>query len=81
MDFKSLCEEFDKTKKKIKFYLVRRGNKKLTIIQGLDHPKYQMKLYKRKYACNAFLKYNKDLYEDLYLQGDHIDSLSQDLGT
>ena len=39
MDFKSLCEEFDKSRKKIKFYLVKRGEKKLTVIQGLDDPK------------------------------------------
>ena len=76
MDFKSLCEEFDKSKKKIKFYLVRRSNKKLTVIQGLDHPKYQMKLYKRKYACNGFL----DL-KNIHLQDDHLEALSQDLGT
>ena len=78
MDFKSLCEEFDKSKKKIRFYLMKRGNKKLTLIQGLDHPKEVLKIYKRKYCCNGFI--NLDL-GDLYLQGDHVDSLSQELDT
>ena len=76
MNFKSLCEEFDKSEKKIKFYLVKRGKKKLTVIQGLDHPYHQMKIYKRKYACNGFLDLN-----NINLKGDHLDALSQDLGT
>ena len=76
MDFKSLCEEFDKSEKKIKFYLVKRGKKKLTVIQGLDHPNYRLKIYKRKYACNGFLDLN-----NINLQGDHLDALSQELGT
>ena len=76
MDFKSLCEEFDKSEKKIKFYLVKRGKKKLTVIQGLDDPNYQLKIYKRKYACNGFLDLN-----NINLQGDHLEALSQELGT
>ena len=76
MDFKSLCEEFDKSEKKIKFYLVKRRNKKLTVIQGLDDPNYQLKIYKRKYACNGFLDLN-----NINLQGDHLDALTQELGT
>ena len=55
MDFKSLCDQIDESRKPIKFYLVKRGKKKLTVIQGLDDPNYQLKLYKRKYACNGFL--------------------------
>ena len=76
MDFKSLCEEFDKSEKKIKFYLVKRRNKKLTVIQGLDDLNYRLKIYKRKYACNGFLDLN-----NINLQGDHLDALSQELGT
>ena len=76
MDFKSLCEEFDKSEKKIKFYLVKRGKKKLTVIQGLDDPNYELKLYKRKCACNGFLDLN-----NINLQGDHLEALSRDLGT
>ena len=55
MDFKSLCDQIDKSRIPIKFYLVKRANKKLTVIQELDHPYHQMKIYKRKYACNGFL--------------------------
>ena len=55
---------------------MKRGKKKLTVIQGLDHPNYQLKIYKRKYACNGFLDLN-----NINLQGDHLDALSQDLGT
>ena len=76
MDFKSLCEEFDKLRKPIKFYLVKRGKRKLTVIQGLDDPNYRLKLYKRKYACNGFLDLN-----NINLQGDHLEALSRDLGT
>ena len=75
MDFKSLCDQIDESRKPIKFYLVRRGNKKLTVIQGLDDPNYQLKIYKRKYACNGFLALNVNL------QGDHLEALSQDLDT
>ena len=76
MDFKSLCEEFDKLRKPIKFYLVKRGKRKLTVIQGLDDPNSRLKIYKRKYACNGFLDLN-----NINLQGDHLDALSQELGT
>ena len=55
MDFKSLCDQIDESRKPIKFYLVKKGKKKLTVIQGLDDSNYQLKLYKRKYACNGFL--------------------------
>ena len=55
---------------------MKRGNKKLTVIQGLDDPNYQLKIYKRKYACNGFLDLN-----NIHLQGDHLEALSQDLGT
>ena len=83
MDFKSLCDSIDESRKPIKFYLVRRGNKKLTVIQGLDNPKYQLKLYKRKFACNGFLDYNIQDCEGniINLQGDHLESLSQELDT
>ena len=54
MDFKSLCEEFDKSEKKIKFYLVKRGKKKLTVIQGLDDPNYRLKIYKRNMLVMDF---------------------------
>ena len=67
MDFKSLCDQIDESRKPIKFYLVKRGKKKLTVIQGLDDPNY---------ACNGFLDLN-----NINLQGDHLDALSQDLGT
>ena len=76
MDFKSLCDQIDKSRKPIKFYLVKRGNKKLTVIQGLDDPNYQLKLYKRKYACNGFLE-----LDNINLQGDHLEAISKDLGT
>ena len=76
MDFKSLCDQIDQSRKPIKFYLVKRGNKKLTVIQGLDHSYHQMKIYKGKYACNGFLDLN-----NINLQGDHLEALSQDLGT
>ena len=76
MDFKSLCDQIDKSRKPIKFYIVKRGKKKLTVIQGLDDPNYRLKLYKRKYACNGFLYLN-----NINLQGDHLDALSQELGT
>ena len=76
MDFKSLCDQIDKSRKPIKFYLVKRGKKKLTVIQGLDVPNYRLKLYKRKCACNGFLDLN-----NINLQGDHLDALSQDLDT
>ena len=75
MDFKSLCDQIDQSRKPIKFYLVKRGNKKLTVIQGLDDPNYQLKIYKRKYVCNGFLDLN------INLQGDYLEALSQDLGT
>ena len=42
MDFKSLCDQIDQSRKPIKFYLVKRGDKKLTVIQGLDDPNYQL---------------------------------------
>ena len=29
MDFKSLCDQIDETRKPIKIYLVKKGNKKL----------------------------------------------------
>ena len=35
-----------------------------------------MKIYKGKYACNGFLDLN-----NINLQGDHLEALSQDLGT
>ena len=76
MDFKSLCDQIDESRKSINFYLVKRGKKKLTVIQGLDDPNYQLKLYKRKYACNGFLDLN-----NINLQGDHLEALSRDLGT
>ena len=76
MDFKSLCDQIDESRKPIKFYLVKRGKKNLPVIQGLDDPNYQLKLYKRKYACNGFLDLN-----NINLQGDHLDALNQDLGT
>ena len=55
---------------------MKRGKKKLTVIQGLDDPNYRLKLYKRKYACNGFLDLN-----NINLQGDHLEALSRDLGT
>ena len=76
MDFKSLCDAIDESRKPIKFYLVKKGNKKLTVIQGLDDPNYRLKIYKRKYAFNGFLDLN-----NINLQGDHLEALSQDLGT
>ena len=76
MDFKSFCDQIDESRKPIKFYLVKRGKKKLTVIQGLDDPNYQLNIYKRKYASNGFLDLN-----NINLQGDHLDALSQDLGT
>ena len=76
MDFKSLCDQIDESRKPIKFYLVKKGNKKLTGIQGLDDLNYQLKIYKRKYACDGFLDLN-----NINLQGDHLEALSRDLGT
>ena len=71
MDIKDICSAIDESRKPVKVYLKKNGEKRLTVTEGLANPQSHLKDFKRKYACNGFLNGN------INLQGDHQDKISE----